>query len=148
MRSAVTQNSRPLEALICFDLYKAQLAVGRAYKPLLAPHGLTYAQYLVLVALWEHDGQSIGALGQAVALDSSTLTPLLKRMEQAGLVRRTRDLADERRVVIDLTAAGTGLAAQQPEIARALAEKLGLDAQELTQLRALLHKVQRNLAAD
>jgi DNA-binding MarR family transcriptional regulator len=135
-----------LNALICFDLYKTQLAIGRAYKPLLAPLGLTYAQYLVMIALWDEDEQSIGALGQAVGLDSSTLTPLLKRLEQAGLVRRARDRTDERRVRVTLTAEGQALQARQDGIAQAMATRLGLSDADLKHLRRMLHDMQANLA--
>ena len=81
----------------------------RLYQPLLAPLGLTYPQYLVLLALWEQDGVTVSALGERVFLDSGTLTPLLKRMEQAGLLRRQRDTVDERRVHIHLTAQAVAL---------------------------------------
>lgn len=141
----MAETSMSLDDMICLDLYKARLAVGRAYKPLLAPLGLTYAQYLVLVALWQQDGQSIGALGRALALETSTLTPLLKRMEQAGLVQRRRDAADERRVLITLSAKGQALQDQQPAITRAMSTRLGLDRAELDQMRGALQKLQRKL---
>src|SRR4051794_13833962 len=93
---------------LCFALYTASRAVTRAYAAPLGELGLTYPQYLVLLALWARpeEPRTVGALGQAVQLDSGTLTPLLKRLEAAGLVHRRRDQADERRVLIELTAAG------------------------------------------
>ena len=104
-RSALLQIDRQL----CFALYSASLAMTKLYKPLLAPLGLTYPQYLVMMALWEGDGLTVSQLGERVALDSGTLTPLLKRLETAGLLQRLRDTADERRVLLRLTAAGRRL---------------------------------------
>src|SRR5690349_9051070 len=95
-----------LDRQLCFALYSASLAMTRLYKPLLEPLGLTYPQYLVMLALWEDAGHSVGSLGDRLALDSGTLTPLLKRLESMGLVDRVRDPADERRVLVHLTAAG------------------------------------------
>ncbi|WP_423458154.1 MarR family winged helix-turn-helix transcriptional regulator [Ottowia sp. VDI28] len=107
-----------LDNQLCFALYSASLAMTKLYKPLLGKLGLTYPQYLVMLALWEEDAQMVSALGQRLSLDSGTLTPLLKRLETAGFVSRMRDTADERRVHIMLTAAGRRLkarAAQVPE---------------------------------
>jgi DNA-binding MarR family transcriptional regulator len=98
-----------LDAQLCFALYSTSLAMTKLYKPLLAPLGLTYPQYLVMLVLWESDGQPVSAIGQRLWLDSGTLTPLLKRLEAAGLVQRLRDAADERRVLIRLSAAGRAL---------------------------------------
>ncbi len=98
-----------LDAQLCFALYSASLAMTKLYKPLLAPLGLTYPQYLVMLVLWESDGQPVSAIGERLSLDSGTLTPLLKRLELAGLVQRLRDAADERRVLIRLSPAGRAL---------------------------------------
>ncbi len=98
-----------LDEQLCFALYAASLAMTKIYRPLLAQIGLTYPQYVVLLALWECDGLTIGELGQRVALDSGTLTPLLKRMQLQGLVERTRSAADERQVLITLTRQGAEL---------------------------------------
>jgi DNA-binding MarR family transcriptional regulator len=98
-----------LDHHLCFALYSASLAMTKLYKPLLADLGLTYPQYLALLALWERDGQQVSELGERLFLDSGTLTPLLKRMESAGLVRRTRSSEDERRVHIHLTSDGRAL---------------------------------------
>ena len=99
----------PLEDQLCFAIYSAGMAIQRAYKPLLDALGLTYPQYLVLNLLWRHDAQTVGSMAQQLALESSTLTPLLKRLETAGLVRRTRNPANERQVVVALTPQGEAL---------------------------------------
>ena len=98
-----------LDNQICFAVYSAAHAFNRVYKPLLDRLGLTYPQYLVMLVLWEQDGVPVKGIGERLHLDSGTLTPLLKRLEQAGLVRRTRSTEDERQVLIGLTAQGQGL---------------------------------------
>ena len=119
----------------------------RLYQPLLAPLGLTYPQYLVMLALWEKDGVTVSALGERVFLDSGTLTPLLKRMEQAGLLQRQRDSADERRVRILLTAEARALkqrASALPEcVMRATARSIA----QLTQLTAELQTLRTQLCS-
>lgn len=95
-----------LDRQVCFPLYAATNLLNRLYGPVLAKLGLTYPQYLVMLVLWEHQMQSVGELGVRLYLDSGTLTPLLKRMEAAGFVTRARDPADERRVLVTLTAEG------------------------------------------
>src|SRR3569832_2323767 len=95
-----------LDNQICFAVYSATHAFNRVYKPLLDRLGLTYPQYLVLLVLWERDGIAVKEIGERLHLDSGTLTPLLKRLEQAGLIKRTRSSEDERQVLIDLTAQG------------------------------------------
>ena len=107
-----------LDHQLCFALYSSSLAMTKLYKPLLDPLGLTYPQYLVMLVLWERDGITVSQLGERIALDSGTLTPLLKRLESAGLVQRERDSTDERRVLLHLTGAGRALrqrAAQVPQ---------------------------------
>lgn len=96
----------PLDEQLCFSLYAASMAVGRAYKPLLDGLGITYPQYLVLHALWEQDGRTIGAIAARLALESSTVTPLVKRLEAAGHVVRRRDADDQRQVHVMLTDEG------------------------------------------
>src|ERR1700761_4390279 len=98
-----------LDNQICFAVYSAAHAFNRVYKPLLDRLGLTYPQYLVMLVLWERDGVPVKEIGERLHLDSGTLTPLLKRLQQAGLVKRTRSSADERQVLIGLTAQGNGL---------------------------------------
>ena len=101
-----------LDNQLCFALYSASLAMTKLYKPLLATIGLTYPQYLALLVLWERDGATVSELGTRLSLDSGTLTPLLKRLEAAGLVSRLRDAADERRVRVQLTTEGRALKAR------------------------------------
>jgi MarR family transcriptional regulator, organic hydroperoxide resistance regulator len=134
-----------LDKQLCFALYSASLAMTKMYKPLLGPLGLTYPQYLVMLALWEEDAQSVSALGERLALDSGTLTPLLKRLEAQDALSRERDTADERRVIVKLTEAGRRLKLQArkipPQVARAsgceLAE-IGALTKRLTELRDAL----------
>lgn len=102
----------PVPALndhLCFSIYTAQQAISRAYQPLLAQIGLTYPQYIVMVTLWQGDGITVGEVGRQVRLETNTLTPLLKRLEAAGLITRKRDRRDERRLRVDLTEQGTAL---------------------------------------
>jgi DNA-binding MarR family transcriptional regulator len=101
-----------LDRQVCFPLYAATNLLNRLYGPVLAELGLTYPQYLVMLVLWEHEVQTVGALCARLYLDSGTLSPLLKRMETAGLVKRQRDPADERRVVVALTEQGRALREQ------------------------------------
>lgn len=105
-----------LDNQLCFALYSASLAMTKLYKPLLDALGLTYPQYLALLVLWERDGLTVSELGERLSLDSGTLTPLLKRLETAGLVSRRRDAADERRVCVRLTAEGHSLKARARHI--------------------------------
>ncbi|HWT20128.1 MAG TPA: MarR family transcriptional regulator [Variovorax sp.] len=115
MRSSTPQASDEMLKLdnqLCFAVYSASLAMTRLYKPVLEKLQLTYPQYLVMLALWEQDGPTVSELGERLSLDSGTLTPLLKRLEAVGYVARIRDLADERRVHITLTAAGRKLKAR------------------------------------
>jgi MarR family transcriptional regulator, organic hydroperoxide resistance regulator len=105
-----------LDNQLCFALYSASLAMTKLYKPLLDEVGLTYPQYIVMLALWERDGAMVSELGERLSLDSGTLTPLLKRLEAAGFVSRVRDVQDERRVHIMLTAAGRRLKGKAEKI--------------------------------
>ncbi|MDB5706236.1 MAG: transcriptional regulator, MarR family [Sphingomonas bacterium] len=113
-----------LSNFLCFAVYSANLAFGRAYKPLLDELGLTYTQYIALVALGEEDDQTVGALGEKLFLESNTLTPILKKLEAGGYIGRQRDPADERQVRLKLTPAGRDLIAQVP--GAALFEATGL----------------------
>ncbi|HEY0481068.1 MAG TPA: MarR family transcriptional regulator [Kofleriaceae bacterium] len=141
-----------LDEQLCFALYSASRAVTRAYAPLLAPLGVTYPQYLVLLVLWERDGLPVRALGDRLALDSGTLTPLLKRLEHQGLVERRRGEDDERVVRIHLTAAGRALRARARKIPMELACRAGYDLggdvrlRELVRLRDELTALTRRLA--
>ena len=135
-----------LDAQLCFALYSASLAMTKLYKPLLEPLGLTYPQYLVMLVLWEEDGQPVSAIGERLTLDSGTLTPLLKRMEGAGLVQRLRDAADERRVLIQLTAAGRTLKTKAEAVPQEIlcASQCRID--EITQLTQRLKALRDNLS--
>lgn len=123
-----------LDQQLCFALYSAVNRVTRAYRPVLAALGLTYPQYLTLLALWEQSPRTVGALGDALDLDSGTLTPLLKRLERQKLVRRRRDPADERRVLVELTDAGQALRARAAEVPAQLACQIALPTAELIEL--------------
>ncbi len=127
-----------LDQLTCFALYAASRAVISAYRPLLDEAGITYPQYLVLLVLWERGPQPVKALGNALALDSGTLSPLLKRLETAGLVRRERQAGDERSVLVTLTPAGSQLEDRARDIPRRAACAASLPVHELDQLRASL----------
>jgi DNA-binding MarR family transcriptional regulator len=127
-----------LDELTCFALYAASRAVIQAYRPLLDEVGLTYPQYLALLVLWQHGPQPVKALGRALHLDSGTLSPLLKRLESAGLVRRGRQPGDERSVLVTLTPAGAELEARARDIPRRAACAYGVPLHELDQLRASL----------
>jgi len=122
----------PAEALklsnqLCFPIYAAANAVQKAYRPHLTPLGLTYPQYLVMLVLWERDGLALGDIGRRLHLDSGTLTPLLKRLESAGLVTRRRSDEDERVVLITLTEKGRALKARAEPIPLKLAEAMHLE---------------------
>ena len=142
MKRQPTPNQLLLDQQLCFALYAASRSVTGLYRPLLEPLGLTYPQYLVMLVLWESAALSVGEVGDRLLLDSGTLTPLLKRLEAAGLVKRQRDPDDERRVIVDLTVAGRRLKAKARAVPEALACRLliePLDAMRLRQdLRALL----------
>ena len=99
----------PLDQQLCFAVYQAGHAFNRVYRAVLADLGLTYPQYLAMLVLWERDGVTVKELGERLVLDSGTLTPLLKRLEAAGLIRRERSREDERRVLLHLTSAGEAL---------------------------------------
>jgi MarR family transcriptional regulator, organic hydroperoxide resistance regulator len=98
-----------LADFLCFAIYSANLAFGKAYKPILEELGLTYTQYIAVIALWEQDNQTVSSLGEKLFLESNTLTPILKKLEGMGYLRRQRDAADERQVLVSLTDAGRRL---------------------------------------
>ena len=119
---------------LCFSLYGASMAINRAYKPLLDALEITYPQYLVLSTLWETDGLSIGAIAERLGLDSSNVTPLVKRMEVAGLVARQRNPADERQVVVSLTEPGRAMQARSACLGQTLFAAANLSIDKLVQL--------------
>lgn len=120
------QESARLGDFLCFAVYSANLAFGRAYRPILDRLGLTYTQYVTLVALGEEDNQRVGDLGDKLFLESNTLTPILKKLEQLGLVDRRRDPSDERQVRVNVTPAGRKLQRQVEDSASELIEATGL----------------------
>lgn len=120
---------------LCFALYAASRAAVNLYRPVLEPLGLTYPQYLVLLVLWERGDTSVKDLGGALMLDSGTLSPLVKRMESAGLVRRTRRVDDERSVLVSLTPAGRALRRQAAAVPTTIAAAAGLPEADLADLR-------------
>lgn len=137
----------PMAPMICFDLYAASQAFTRVYKPLLAPLGLTYPQYLVMLNLWADGSLSVGEIGQRVSLESNTLTPLIKRLQDAGLVTRTRDRADERRVVVALTEAGGALEAQALHVPGCILQATGMPQRDLEALQKTLRGLTRTMLA-
>jgi MarR family transcriptional regulator, organic hydroperoxide resistance regulator len=136
-----------LGSMLCFTVYSTAHAFNRAYKPLLDALGLTYPQYLALFALWERDDLSVKELGELLRLDSGTLTPLLKRLEAMGLVRRTRNPADERSVRISLTQAGIEMRCKERTVHEGLIGACGHSAEELKALTAQLARVRDGLDA-
>jgi MarR family transcriptional regulator, organic hydroperoxide resistance regulator len=132
---------RTLNEHLCFSLYATSLAFTKLYRPLLDAMGLTYPQYLVLLVLWERDGRAVKDLGEALGLDSGTLTPLLKRMEAAGLVSRVRDAADERRVIVSLTPQGVAMQQKAAAIPAQAACVLNMGAAEIHQLKQQIDRL-------
>lgn len=130
-----------LDRQVCFPLYAASNLLTRLYRPVLEPLGLTYPQYLVMLVLWEGDGIMVSELGQRLSLDSGTLTPLLKRMEAAGLVTRARDRADERRVLVSATEQGWALRERVADVPARLVEGMGMSAADGRALRGLLDRL-------
>ena len=135
-----------LDKQLCFALYSASLAMTKVYKPLLAPLGLTYPQYLVMLALWEEDAQSVSALGARLALDSGTLTPLLKRLQAQGELERERDSVDERRVIVRLTEAGRKLKVKARKVPPQIASATGCELAEIAALTRQLTEMRDALS--
>ena len=127
-----------LDNQLCFLFHRISRELTAAYRPLLADLGLTYPQYLVMLVLWEDDGLGVGEIGDRLSLDSGTLSPLLRRLEVAGLVERRRAESDERRVSIHLTPAGWALEAQAADVPDTLAAQLADDDVEYDQARTAL----------
>jgi DNA-binding MarR family transcriptional regulator len=136
-----------LDDQLCFALYAASRAVTARYRPLLDELGVTYPQYLVLMLLWEEDGQTVGQLGSRLALDSGTLSPLLKRLTTAGLVTRHRRADDERSVSVRLTDAGRALQTPACSISAEMIGALDLDKQEFGELKTLLRTIAERVSA-
>ena len=133
-------NLLKLENQVCFPLYAFSREVTQLYKPLLDELGLTYPQYLVMLILWEEKEQTVNQIGEKLYLDSGTLTPLLKRMEQKGIINRKRSTADERVVVVSTTDLGAGMMDRATCIPDQLIAALGLSIDELSQLKTIINK--------
>ncbi|KXJ52820.1 MAG: MarR family transcriptional regulator [Thalassospira sp. Nap_22] len=136
-----------LEKFLCFSIYSAGHAFNRVYKPLLDNLGLTYPQYLVMVTLWQEDNQSVRSIGSKLYLESSTLTPLLKRLEANGLVSRKRDPEDERSVRVSLTDAGKELRNKAEEVPPCILEATGLDIETAKRLNRDLRTMRDQMEA-
>ena len=141
-----SRSSLSLENFLCLDLYASARAVMKAYTPLLAPLGLTYPQYLVMAALWEQAPQQVSELSERLSLDSGTLSPLLKRLEAAGWVERSRSTKDERAVEVSLTPAGRTLRDKGPEVVERMTERFGLKPGEMRSLQATLRSISRRMS--
>lgn len=141
------ETPNPFDGFACFSIYSANLAVTRLYADLLQAKGLTYPQYLVMVALARQDEQTVGQLGAALRLESSTLTPLLKRMEAAGWIARRRDKQDERVVRIALSEEGRTLTRELECIPGQILEASGMSVEELVQMKAQLDRLTGHLRA-
>ncbi|WP_166365583.1 MarR family winged helix-turn-helix transcriptional regulator [Pseudomonas akapageensis] len=132
-----------LSDFLCFAVYSANLAFGKAYKPVLEQLGLTYTQFITIVALWEDDNQTVGSLGEKLFLESNTLTPILKKLEAMGYLQRQRDPEDERQVRIRLTKEGRQLRERRAELS--LAGATGLESDEFVQLQQSVVALRNNL---
>lgn len=136
---------RTIDGQLCFALYSANLAMGKLYRQLLADLDLTYPQYLVMLVLWEGDGITVSELGDRLFLDSATLTPLLKRLQVAGLVQRTRGTRDERQVIVTLTDEGKALRAKAGQVPVDVFCATGCEIDEVVGLKSQLEKLRAGL---
>lgn len=130
---------------LCFAVYSVAHAFNRTYKPLLDRFGITYPQYLVLLALWQKDSMTVKGIGEELGLDSGTLSPLLKRLETSGFVSRTRDKSDERQVIITLTQKGRDLKTEAFGILMEIGKATGCSMEEAAALRSALSDLNRHL---
>lgn len=141
-----------LDNQICFAIYACSREITKLYRPMLEEIDLTYTQYVTMLALWEQDCVTVTALGNKLYLDSGTLTPLLKKLEAAGHITRTRDRKDERSVIVELTPQGRALREKAVSIPEQLACKLGATNEDagfvLQQMQELLHKLQQGSAKE
>ena len=133
-----------LDKQLCFPLYAASNLLVKVYRPLLEPLGLTYSQYLVMLVLWERDYVSVGDLGHCLYLDSGTLTPLLKRMENSGFINRRRDSSDERRVLVSLTPKGSEIKELAVNIPKKLSDQLNIS--DIGELRSEIQSLVQALS--
>jgi DNA-binding MarR family transcriptional regulator len=147
LKQAIPEEEKRLERQLCFAVYATAHAFTRAYKPILDRVGLTYPQYLVMLVLWEKSRLPVKAIGEQLDLDSGTLSPLLKRLEQNGLIARARDPNDERQVNVSLTEKGNAMKGEADTIMTAIGEAAGCSMEEVTSLREQLHRLRSNLTA-
>ena len=147
MTATLPPPSVALDDQLCFALYAASRAVTARYRPMLDELGLTYPQYLVMMLLWEQDNQTVGQLGHRLALDSGTLSPLLKRLTAAGLVARHRRVEDERSVSVTLTDTGRALHGKSVRISEQMIGAIGFDAAEFDDLKARLRLLTERVSA-
>lgn len=145
-RNTLSDQALRLDNQLCFALYSASLAMTKLYKPLLDELGITYPQYLALLVLWESDALTVSELGERLNLDSGTLTPLLKRLETAGLVSRLRDTQDERRVRVRLSAAGRELKQRAARIPGCVLQASQCDVAEAVALTQQIQALRNRLA--
>ena len=144
--SAAPSSPTPdLDELLCFAVHSTGFAFNRIYRRPLQRLGLTYPQYLVMVALWGEDGVTVGRLGERLALDTSTLTPLLKRLEGLGLLTRSRSRTDERRVMVALTEKGCAMQLEAADVTRCIVESAGLPVADLVRLTREIRALRSNL---
>ena len=136
-----------LDEQLCFALYTASRAMTSCYRPMLDAMGLTYPQFLVLLVLWERGDSSVTGIGTALQLETGTLSPLLKRLETAGFITRTRQAEDERSVVVGLTDAGRALEERAATVQREVSDATGMTDDEIAALRATLRRLTGNLRA-
>jgi DNA-binding MarR family transcriptional regulator len=145
MRKTKGPDGAKLDDFICFAVYAAGHAFNRVYKPLLEELGLTYPQYLAMTALWGEDDQTVGALGDQLSMEYSTLTPLLKRLEGLGMVSRDRDPADERQVRVRLTTQGKALKRRASGLPSCIQEASGLSEADLDRLKEDIVRLRESL---
>jgi len=138
----------PLDSQLCFSLYAASMAVNRTYKPILDGLGLTYPQYLVLSTLWEKNGLAISAIADRLALESSTITPLVKRLESSGFLTRLRNPKDERQVLVSLTAKGRSMKDKTACLTQTLLERSGLSVDQIIKLNRQVQGLRDALVGD
>ncbi len=146
-KSVSANEAMLLDKQLCFALYSTSLAMSKVYKPLLDELGLTYPQYLVMLVLWEADGLTVSEIGERLFLDSGTLTPLLKRLEAADRVQRLRDVNDERRVLIRLTAGGRKLKSQATKLPQCILSASQCSLSDVQSLTRALQALRANLTA-
>ncbi|WP_454848565.1 MarR family winged helix-turn-helix transcriptional regulator [Rhizobium binxianense] len=143
----IPEEEKRLDRQLCFAVYATAHAFTRAYKPILDKVGLTYPQYLVMLVLWERAELPVKTIGEQLGLDSGTLSPLLKRLEQNGLIRRTRDMRDERQVIVSLAPEGEAMRSEVDAIMTAIGGAAGCTLEEMAGMREMLQRLRKSLNA-